>query len=501
MSQNFSEEDVKKIARGTGTTLIGSSVGKGLFFLSQVIIARFLGVESFGLYALGFAAIKICEIIARFGLSTGGMRFVSVHKDMNTAKLKGTLISATGISLLNGSFVSVILYFLSGTIAHKIFHKPELTETLQLFAFSIPFVAGMTVVYSLLQGFHTTKYTVYTRDFVQPAAYIFLIVIFYYTNHGLQGMVYAFTLSYFIAFITGLLFLRKLFPQILKIDIKPIYEFKNLLSYSAPLLFIGFLNYFLFWTDTLMLGFFSTTRDVGIYRAAFQVPFIMTFFLNAANSIYAPLAANLYHKDEMLRLSNIYKTTTRWVTYAAVPIFIFILLAPKEIMTIFGKEFVGTGHIVLIIISFGQLINCVAGGAGFTLIMTGRQNVQLFISVASVFLGIMLNIILIPRYGSIGAATANSISIATANVIKLILVFGYIRTYPFSKNLAKFFSYSTTSVIILLLLNRYLLFSVPYAFWIKAIELLTVFSIFFFLTGLEAEDRYVFQKIRNRLVV
>jgi O-antigen/teichoic acid export membrane protein len=78
MNHNFSEEDIKKVAKGAGTSLIGSSIGRGLFFLSQVIIARILGVEAFGLYVLGFSAIKICEIIARFGLNTGGMRFVSV---------------------------------------------------------------------------------------------------------------------------------------------------------------------------------------------------------------------------------------------------------------------------------------------------------------------------------------------------------------------------------------------------------------------------------------
>jgi O-antigen/teichoic acid export membrane protein len=499
MNQSFSEEDIKKVAKGTGTSLLGSSIGRGLFFLSQVIIARTLGVEAFGLYVLGFSAVKICEIISRFGLSTGGMRFVSVYKEGNAGKLKGTLVSATGISLLNGSFIGALMYFFSSFIAHKIFHKPELTGTIQLFAFSIPFIAGATVVYSLLQGFHTTKYTVYTRDFVQPITFILLVVIFYHLNQGLRGTVYAFIVSYLIAFIAGLLFFQKIFPQLLAIDIKPIYEFRNLLSYSAPLLFIGFLNYFLSWTDTLMLGFFSTSRDVGIYRAAAQIPFIMPFFLSAASSIYAPLAANLYHEGEVQRLSNMYKTTTRWVTYVAVPIFIFILLAPREIMTIFGKEFAETGHVVLIIISVGQLVNCIAGGAGYTLIMTGRQNIQLFISLASVFLTITLNIILIPRYGSVGAATANSVSIAAANIIKLLIVFKYIRTYPFSKSLIKFLVFSVTSMFLLLFLNRYPLFSAHYSLWIKPIVLLIVFSLFFLLAGLDAEDKYVLQKIRNRL--
>src|SRR3989304_5040762 len=130
MNSNFSEEDIKKVAKGTGTTLIGSIVGGGFNFLSQIMIARVLGVEAFGLYALGYAAVRICEIIAKLGLDTGGMRFVSIYKSENPSKLKGVLISSTGISLLSGTLIGLILYLSSGEISQKIFRKPEITETL-----------------------------------------------------------------------------------------------------------------------------------------------------------------------------------------------------------------------------------------------------------------------------------------------------------------------------------------------------------------------------------
>src|SRR3989304_9270525 len=107
MNNSFSEEDVKKVAKGAGTNLIGSSIGKGLFFLSQIIIARILGVEVFGLYALGFATVKMCEIFARLGLHKGGMRFVSIYKDDSPSKLKGVLVSAIGITLINGILIGV----------------------------------------------------------------------------------------------------------------------------------------------------------------------------------------------------------------------------------------------------------------------------------------------------------------------------------------------------------------------------------------------------------
>jgi len=41
MGKHFLEDDIKKVATGAGITLIGHSFGKGLLFLSQVIIARF----------------------------------------------------------------------------------------------------------------------------------------------------------------------------------------------------------------------------------------------------------------------------------------------------------------------------------------------------------------------------------------------------------------------------------------------------------------------------
>jgi O-antigen/teichoic acid export membrane protein len=64
------KRDIEKLAKGAGTTLIGSVIGRGTWFLCQVIIARLYGAEIFGMYALGLTVLKISEIFARFGLHT-----------------------------------------------------------------------------------------------------------------------------------------------------------------------------------------------------------------------------------------------------------------------------------------------------------------------------------------------------------------------------------------------------------------------------------------------
>lgn len=499
MSESFSEEDVKKVAKGAGTTVIGSSIGKGLLFVSQIIIARLLGVEAFGLYALGFAAVKICEIVARVGLNTGGMRFVSIYKDDNPSKLKGILLSATCISLLNGALIGIILYFSSNWIALNIFKKAELAEVIQLFAFSIPFIAGMTVVSSLLQGFHTTKYTVYTRDIIQPAANIFLVAGFYYAGFKLQGVIYAFILSHLLALIAGVLYFRKLFPQFIKKDIKPVFELKNLISYSIPLLFVGFLQYFLSWTDTLMIGFLGSTKDVGIYRAASQVPFIMTLFLSATNSIYAPMAADLYQKKEMLRLSGIFKTTTRWVIYITVPIFLFLLFSAKEVMMLFGKEYADSGYMVLIILSFGQLVNCVTGGVGYTLTMTGKQRIELLNSVNIVVVNVLLNYFLIPHYGAIGAAISTSASVSTINMLRLLELKRLYGLNPFSNKMVKAMVFFLTAGIFVFMTKSIINYHWYYNLALKFFIIGGITGLFFIVNKHSAEDKYIFDKIRNKL--
>jgi O-antigen/teichoic acid export membrane protein len=247
-----------------------------------------------------------------------------------------------------------------------------------------------------------------------------------------------------------------------------------------------------------MLGFLGSTEDVGIYRAASQAPFIMILFLSAVNSIYAPVAADLYKKGEIQKLSAIYKATTRWVSYAAFPIFIFLIFSAKEVMLLFGKGYVEKGFIVLMIVSIGQLINCITGGAGFTLIMAERQNIPLFISMASVALNVILNFILIPKYGSIGAAFATSIAIACANITKVVLTFSYLRIQPFNRRLSNFFIFSISSMVILLFINTFIPSLPYYSVLIKAAELLLIFTIFFLFAEHEVEDKVLFQKIIRR---
>jgi O-antigen/teichoic acid export membrane protein len=450
-----------------------------------------------GLYALGFAAVRICETLARFGLNMGGMRFVSIYKDESRSKLKGVLISATGISLLNGILIGIILYFSSDFIAQKIFHKANLIEALQLFAFSIPFVSSMGVASSLLLGFHTTKYMVYTRNFVQPVTYIFLIIFFYFNGFRLDGVIYAFILSNIVAFIFCILFLKKLFPEFLSKYVTTDYEFKNLISYSIPLLFVGFLHYFLSWTVILMLGFLGSTKDVGIYRAASQVTILMTVFIFAVGSIYAPLVSEMFYKGEKKRIESIFKVTTRWIYLIVLPVSLVLVFSSKGIMSIFGVDFIEKGAPVLIILTIAQFVNCVTGGAGYTLTMTGKQKLELINSLGLVILNIVLNFLLIPQYGIMGAAIATAVSVISINILRLVEVYKLYQMHPYSKDYIKILVPAVVSVLLILCLHSLI---IQYM-WNAIINILIItlsFITYLKIAGLDDEESYILSLLKQK---
>ena len=312
--QNISEEnaaDIKKIAKGAGTFFIGSAIGRVLWVICQVIIARILGPEIFGLYILGLIVSKISAQLSRLGLQGGAMRFVSIYRNDNPSKVKGTIISATLISLVIGTLMGVIVYFSAGFISENIFHNTALTDIIKLFTLCIPFLTTMIVISSVSRGFHTTKYSVTIVQVIQPSVNILLVFIFILFNLDIFGVIISFIISHAIATLAGFYFITKQFPGIKEKTLKPVFETKKLLKYSLPLLVSGFLLFLMSWIDVLMLGCIKSSTDVGIYRAASQIPLLLLLILRAFGSIYAPAIAELDHHDQLKRVENLLKNSTR----------------------------------------------------------------------------------------------------------------------------------------------------------------------------------------------
>lgn len=504
-------KDAKKVAKGAGISFIGSAMGRGFWFLCQIILARYLGPEIFGLYVLGLTVLKLTELLTRMGLHTGAMRYISIYLKEDHGKLKGVIIISHLITFLNGIFIGGLVYFFSDFIATEIFHKPELTNVIKIFIFCTPFMATMMVTVSASTGFHTTKYLVYIKDIIQPSLNLVLVIIFVNMGFNISWVIGAFVISHAIAFIPGIYFVSRQFSRISKEYVKPVFKIRELMIYSTPLLFTGFMAFVIKWTDTMMLGFMKTTNEVAIYRAAAQIPVFFILFLNAANTIYAPAIAEMYHAGNMRRLENIYKTITRWLFLIVLPISLVIIFSARELISVFGSGYIDSGYRVLIVLTIAQFINCITGGVSYTLSMTGKQNALFINSMAMAVMNIVLNYLLIPLYGSYGAAIATGISIATFNIAQLLQVYFYYKIHPYSLGYLQGVICGVLAIAVLFFLNNYALAKdhlfinnllLKHQTIIRlvsnSIVVGVIFSMGFIIKGITEEDRFILDNLAKK---
>lgn len=503
-----SANDIKKAAKGAGISFIGSAVGRCLFFVYQVIIARFFSTEVFGLFTLGLVIINITDILARLGLHTGAMRFVSIYRNDDPGRVKGVLIIASIISFISGIVMGGLVYFYAGFISESIFHKPALIDVIRTFAVCVPFMATTMVIATASQGFHTTKYAAYIKDIIQPSINIVLAILFLYLGFGLVWIITAFVISHAIAFLVGFYFITRQFPGIKKRTIKPVYETKNLLSYSAPLLFTGFLQFLILWTNTIMLGYMKSSIDVGIYRAASQIPIFLTLILTASNSIYAPAIAEMHYRGQAERLDKIFQSTTRWVFLLTLPVTLVLIFSPREVMAIFGHDYIQAGIPVLMTLAFAQFVNCATGGVAFTLSMTGKQHIEMYNSLVMVAINIAMNYFLVPTHGCLGAAIATGTSIVIINLVRLVEVYFLCKIQPYNMGYIQGVVCGAIAGIALYLLDKYLLIddyllinnyllNHPILVRLASNSLVVslIFAFGFIIKGITDEDRFVFDAI------
>ena len=100
---------------------------------------------------------------------------------------------------------------------------------------------------------------------------------------------------------------------------------------------------------------------------------------------------------------------------------ILIIVFGDYILHIFGEEFI-TGYTVLVILCIGQFINVATGSVGQILAMTNREKLLRKCVVYGTVINLLLNIVLVPNYGMIGAAIATSIAWTITNVMALFFV-------------------------------------------------------------------------------
>lgn len=505
MEHNFAQfvdaEGLKKITKGTLIAFVGFIALKIIAYVYLVIRAKILGPFWLGIYVLGVTVITAISVVSRMGFHTALIRLVSVYKSTNdSSKLKGILKFSFSISFITSIFFSIILFFLSRYLSISILHNLDLIKPLQLFSLSIPFMTAFSLIVSTFRGLKDMKNKVLI-DFLQPAsAFLFFLVLFNFFKLKIWAAVYAYIISYFISILIGYLKLTKKLPFLIEQTLKPFINKKEVILYSLPLLFISTIGILFQRVDILMIGYFRSSQEVGLYAPAAHFALIVSFPLLLFNQMFAPSIADYYHKDKLKELTYLFKTITRWVFIISFPLFLFLLLFNKEIMLLLGNPYMGAWPI-LIILAFAYLINASVGSVAIILAMTVHQHILLLTVLLATLLNISLNIFLIPRLGILGASLSTGISIILLNLFNLFFVFKIIKMHPFSIKFYKpFFSGSISLILTYLISHMFYFLNHILKLSLMGLLFFAFYLFFGFLLKYEKEEIFILHTLKSEFL-
>lgn len=411
------QKALNALAKGAGVTAIAMGVSKILSYLYRIIIARFVGPDAYGQLSLGLMVVGIGGTLGLLALNRGLQKFIPEYRTYNDlAKIKGIVLSSLYIAIPASLLVTLTIFFGAEFIAIELFESPRLVPVLKILSIAPFFSALSSIFFDTTVGFNKIIYKAGTVRILQNLIQLIVTIALVIIGFEVAGAAWGWITGTIVAALLGLYFMEKKVGPILLSDVKPEYQYKKLVIFSSPLLLSGIIGTVMGWADTAFLGYYMSDADVGLYNAALPTAMLILLPHQAIGSLAVSSFSELKERNRE-NVEDSLQTATYWVFALVFPTFLVMLLFSKQVLTLlFGSQY-SSAYLSLSILASGYLISTSVGRVGSVLHSTGHTNYILYNNLAAVTLNIILNIMLIPQYGIIGAAIATSSSIIFTNLL------------------------------------------------------------------------------------
>ncbi|MEA3254265.1 MAG: flippase [Candidatus Altiarchaeota archaeon] len=402
----------KKAVRGAGILFSMSVLSYFLGYVLRLFIANEFGTYYYGLVYAILALFGVFSIFMELGLRSALIKYIAEFRVENKlGEIKGSIIIVLLLKLLLSGIICGVLILFSDQIAIGYFKTSEASILIKIYGVGIIFSAIIATLESSFLGFQSMKYCSST-DIVKSLIVLFITFPLLYLGFGVMAPILGFATSFILTpLIYFPLLIKRVFPEFLKVKAdlsRPLV--KKLFRFGVPVTLTGLAGIVFGYTDTLILTYFTTLNEVGLYNAALPTMKLITVMGGAMLSVVFPMSSELWTRNKkkqiVLGLGMIYK----YAVIMVFPIVLSMFLFPDIILGIlFGGEFKQAGG-VLRILALGYFLNTFTGVNNSALSGIGKPGEVSRIMFSGAGVNLVLNLILIPSYGMEGAAFSTLIA-------------------------------------------------------------------------------------------
>jgi O-antigen/teichoic acid export membrane protein len=406
--------------------MTGRVLSKVITFIFTIYLARKLQEFGFGQYSFALSFASFIGLFASIGSEIWMTRELSKKRE-NASVFLGNVLSLQVLLVLTTSLliVPVILFTYLKTDFWLIFF---MCIAMLFRYYSLPTRA----IFAAHQKFEYETIAMVVDTFL--AALLGIIAI--QLGFGLVGLAFSQIIAAACVIFISLRLVRKKFIKpFVRIDLG---FWKVIVKRSMPFLLLGIFSFFYLRIDIILLKFMKGDNAVGWYSAAYRIiDSLLLLAMNYGQAIL-PVFSESYYKNKEEMISHLRLSLSRLLIAGLLISVLITFFSSRIILLFYGKAYSNSISPLRILIwkIIPGFANYVLGN---TLIAIGKENIPAITIGSGSAVNIICNIILIPRFGFVGAAITAVITEVYAFFLQFVLVLKYL-------NLKIFISKSTPNV-------------------------------------------------------
>ena len=406
------------------------------FINSIILFPKFLTTEEIGLIRQIISASTILIPIATFGASSTYVKYYPLFKESLEEKKQFFSLNLL-IILISYSIVLFFLFFLLDEIKLLFSEKSQLFFDYFYIVYFILFIMSISI---LIEAYLRARYDTILSNIINGVSNRFLtavtVILLSLSVIEFDYLIKSQVIIYSIGLIVLIYYANKKDKLSVTIRFEKIKKhFSKIFNYRSYAFLGSFSNIIVLNVDVLMVTSLLGLSQTGIYTTAFYIGMVIEIPRRAISQISIPFISENIKNNKIKEIEKNYKEVSLHQMLIGILFFILVVTNLDNIFSLIpnSNEFI-KGKDVVYIIGLSKLIIMFFSYNSELISLSKYYRFTVITIIILAFVSIILNLILIPKYGMIGAAYASLISIAFYNIIKFIFIKLKMKISPFSIN-------------------------------------------------------------------
>jgi O-antigen/teichoic acid export membrane protein len=413
--------DASVTRRLAGIIFVIRVLSAGLAYLSQILLARWMGGSDYGIYVYVWTWVLLLGSMLDFGLASSAQKIIPDYRTRGEqALLRGFLAGGRWLTFAASTAAALLLAGLVWLLS-PLLNENEIVP-LYIGCATLPAFVVANTQDGIARSHDWMTLGLMPQFIIRQGLIIGITAgAFVLGLHlGASAAMAASAGAVWIAMIGQMLVLNRRLNGHVAHGPKD-YDIKGWLAVSLPILLVESFYLLLSYTDVLVLQQFRPSDEVGVYFAVVKTLALVSFIHYAMSATTAHRFAEYHALGDNERLSAYVAHAIRWTFWPSLAATLVLLALGKPLLWLFGPQFV-VGYDIMFIAAVGLVVRAAIGPVERLLNMLGHQQICALAYAAAFVMNVVLCVALVPRFGGHGAAAATTLSLSFETVLLFWIV-------------------------------------------------------------------------------